>query len=217
MLNEQILKDQVFWNKLAKRYAASPVRDEAAYEHTLARVRAYLEPDHTVLELGAGTGTTAVKLAPHVKSICASDLSSEMLEIAKERAAGVENVTVAVGAVEEAPEGPFDVVIAMNLFHLLPDLDAALRAAYQRLPEGGVFISKTPCLKDMKSLKWRLMLRALPLLRLFHKAPSVVRSYSVAEMDEAVARAGFEMVETGIFPADPPSRFIVARKRSSVD
>ncbi len=209
--------DQVFWNKLAKRYAAAPIRDEAAYEQTLSRVRAYLEPSHRVLELGAGTGSTAVKLAGLVKSICASDLSSEMLEIAKERAKGLDNVTVAVGAVEHAPDGPFDVVMAMNLFHLLPDLDAALEAASQRVGAGGLFISKTPCMSDMKAWKWRLMLLALPLLRLVGKAPSVVRSYGVAEMDAAVVRAGFDIMETGTFPVDPPSRFIVARKRSLVD
>ena len=211
--------DQTFWDKIADRYAASPVRDPAAYAHTLDRVRAHLRSDHSVLELGAGTGSTAVTLAPEVAAICASDLSPAMLKIAKGRAdaAGLVNMTTAVGAVSAAPDGPFDVVLGMNLFHLLPDLDAAFADVAARVCDGGLFISKTPCLWDMTGWKWRLMMLALPVAQLFGKAPSVVQKYAVAQVDQAVEAAGFEIIETGNFPADPPSRFIVARKRSSVD
>ena len=57
-------KETQFWDRIAPRYAKSPVRDQAAYEHTLDRVAHYLRPEHQVLELGCGTGTTAVHLAP---------------------------------------------------------------------------------------------------------------------------------------------------------
>lgn len=208
--------NQEFWDGIAKRYAKSPVWNEDAYAHTLERVASYLRPNHRVLELGAGTGTTAIKLAPGVGAICASDLSPEMLKIARTRAeeAGVENLTTAQGSIETAPEGPFDVVMAMNLFHLAEDLEGAMAQVSARLPEGGLFISKTPCLKDATGFKWRAMLLAVPLAQLLRKAPPFVGKLRVSDMDSAVEAAGFEIIETGNFPANPPSHFIVARKRS---
>lgn len=213
-------KDALFWNRIADRYATSPVRDEAAYAYTVERVASYLSPDQTVMELGAGTGTTAIKLAPYVKSILVTDLAPRMLEIAKERSwnAGVDNLTTQTAAADQMPEGPFDVVMAFNLLHLVPDLTTTLAKVADRLPQGGLFISKTPCLRDTKSLPKRWAIGAMiPFFQLIGKAPDTVNRLRVSALDVAVQGAGFEIIETGNFPADPPSRFVVARKRSSVD
>ena len=45
----------VFWNKLARRYAARPVADIPAYEATLDHVRRYLAPNQNVIEAEACT------------------------------------------------------------------------------------------------------------------------------------------------------------------
>ena len=55
-------KDARFWNRAARKYAASPIGDMDGFERTLAAVRAYISGKH-VLEFGAGTGTAALKLA----------------------------------------------------------------------------------------------------------------------------------------------------------
>ncbi|HET8801496.1 MAG TPA: hypothetical protein VFN01_09955 [Marinobacter sp.] len=39
-----------FWDKSARRYAKSPVRDEATYQKKLAITRSYFQPDWSVLE-----------------------------------------------------------------------------------------------------------------------------------------------------------------------
>lgn len=83
-----------FWDKTAAKYAKSPVKDADSYEQTLERVRAHLAADDTVLEIGCGTGTTALLLADSAKHIIASDISSNMIEIAdgKAKEQKVENV-----------------------------------------------------------------------------------------------------------------------------
>jgi cyclopropane fatty-acyl-phospholipid synthase-like methyltransferase len=53
-----------FWNGMARRYAASPVRNPENWEKTLELTRARLAPEAEVLELGCGTGSTALRLAP---------------------------------------------------------------------------------------------------------------------------------------------------------
>ncbi|WP_342070622.1 hypothetical protein [Yoonia algicola] len=57
-----------FWNRVARRYAATPMRNQAAYEATLERISAHLKPTDPVLELGCGTQSTALRLSPRRKA-----------------------------------------------------------------------------------------------------------------------------------------------------
>ena len=54
---------QAFWDKIAQKYATKRVADPAAYEAKLTRVRALLRAEDRVLEIGCGTGSTALTLA----------------------------------------------------------------------------------------------------------------------------------------------------------
>jgi hypothetical protein len=45
------------------------------YDRTLDSTRKYLSPDHDVLEVGYGTGATALRLASSVKRIVATDIA----------------------------------------------------------------------------------------------------------------------------------------------
>jgi ubiquinone/menaquinone biosynthesis C-methylase UbiE len=53
-----------FWDRIARKYAADPIADMAGYEATLQRVQGLLSTEQDVLEIGCGTGTTALRLAP---------------------------------------------------------------------------------------------------------------------------------------------------------
>ncbi|NSY38950.1 class I SAM-dependent methyltransferase [Leisingera sp. ANG59] len=208
--------DARFWNRIAPKYAKSKIRDMDAYRHALERTRSYLKADHTVLELGCGTGSTAIELAGGVSRIVATDLSEAMLEVGRERAwdAGAGNVEFQCCSAGQAPEGPFDAVLAHNLLHLLPDLAEVLDGVAERVKPGGLFISKTPCLGEMRgSWKYWLFSAAIPLMRLAGKAPSYVDFINIRRLETAVQKAGFEINETGNYPADTPGRYLVARRR----
>ena len=203
-----------FWDGVAQKYAKSPIDDMQAYEYTLGRTRSYLKKTDVVMELGCGTASTAIKLADAVEELIATDVSSGMLEVGRERVseANAKNIRLVQATPESAPEGPFDVVMAHNLIHLLEDGDIAMAEISKRVKPGGLFISKTPCLSEnMRSIKFRLMKTAIPLMQLFGKAP-FVRFFSIAELERSVTDAGFKIIESGNFPADPPSRYLVARK-----
>lgn len=204
-----------FWDRVAERYARRSVQDEAAYAFTLERTRAHLSPDGCALELGCGTGTTALKLADATSQIVASDLSAEMIRIARDKAEGqgATNVTFVQSDAEAAPDGEFDAVLAFNLLHLLPDPEAALTGIAERVRPGGYFISKTPCLAGSEmSLKFRALIWLIvPVMQALGKAPRFHRM-SIAELERAITGAGLDIIEAGNHPAQPPSRFIVARK-----
>lgn len=206
-----------FWNKIAEKYAASPIKDMESYEATLARTRAHLTPEDRVLEVGCGTGTTALKLAPSVGHITASDASASMVEIGRRKADETDaaNAEFVLGTLEgdTLPKGPFDAVLAFNLLHLVDDLPAALREIHARVKPGGLFISKTPCLGSIGPL----MRMALPLLLVFMRAryrtePPSPEFFTADDLERTVRDAGFEIVEAAAIPEGKASHFVVARK-----
>ena len=70
---------------MAETYASSPVKNVEGYEDTISRIRKYLKPASNVLEVGCGSGTTALKLADLATSYTATDFSPELIKICKQR------------------------------------------------------------------------------------------------------------------------------------
>ncbi|WP_439521258.1 class I SAM-dependent methyltransferase [Marivita sp.] len=202
-----------FWDRIADKYAATPIRNQTAYEATLDQVRALVTPQDTVLELGCGTGSTALALAPHVARIVATDVSEVMLDKGREklRDQGIDNLDFAQADAADAPTGPFDMVLAFNLLHLLEDMDDALSEIAARVKPGGLFISKTFCMPERRNLIWLLIQTGLPLMQVIGKAPFFAK-LSIAELDAAITRAGFTIVDTQMAPGKDPRRTIVARR-----
>ena len=97
----------------------------------------YLTPDMEVLELGCGTGTTALIHAPFVKHITGIDISRNMLEIARAKAetGNVKNVTFLHFSIDdlEAADSGYDVVMGHSILHLLENKEAVIAKAHQRL------------------------------------------------------------------------------------
>jgi SAM-dependent methyltransferase len=206
-----------FWDKVARKYAADPIGDMAGYEATLDRTRALLAPTHRVLELGCGTGTTALRLAPSTGQFVATDVSPQMIAIARERLAVAPQPNVELQVADaDAPvfgQACYDVALAFNVLHLVSDLDGTLAVVADALVPGGLFISKTPCIAEMNPLVPKLL---LPVMRLFGKAPPVL-SLRTTDLRAALTRHGFTIlvVEHHGTKGKDIRPFIAARKRES--
>ena len=168
-----------FWDNVAKRYAAKTIADIDAYERKLELAQEVLEPNMCVLEIGCGTGSTAIRLSPYVNRIDAIDVSSAMLRIAKERAedAEVRNVEFLHSSFEKhnVDAGRYDAVLAHSILHLIPELDARLADIAQWLRPGGVFISNTTCIAEVNPIVRSLLpfgnvLGLVPPLNIFDRA-----------------------------------------------
>lgn len=203
-----------FWNRVARKYAAAPIADMAGYEATLRRVGALLSPAQSVLEIGCGTGSTALRLAAGTRQWLGTDLSPEMIAIAREKLAAqpLPQLRFEVADIDAAGAtgAGHDAVLAFNMLHLMPDLDGALRAILPSLKPGGLFISKTPCLAEMNPLVPRLF---VPLARWLGKAPHVL-SFDAAQLRAAFERHGLviEAFERHGTKRKDFRVFIVARK-----
>lgn len=207
-----MISANTFWDRIAKKYSKQPIYDLPAYEKTMERVRARLTPQSLVLELGCGTGSTALLLSPHAEHTTATDVSAAMIDIAnaKKRDAKIDNVdfvqTDVYGAALAGKS--FDVVMAFNLLHLVPNAPEAFSRIFELVNPGGLFISKTPCLGGM-NIFMKLMVRGMQMVG---QAPDVFY-FSADELEEMISAAGFDIEETGDYPVKPrPSRFVVARK-----
>ncbi len=202
--------DMEFWDKVARKYAASPIKNMDAYTKTMDRTRAYFSKEDKVLEVGCGSGSTAILLATSVAHITASDISANMIEIAKggARDQEVENVSFVQAALPDATleQESYDAVLAFNTLHLVPDLPPVIRNLREALKPGGMLITKTMCLAEQSRL-WAL---PLFLMRLIGKAP-YVSLLTFDALEQSMIEAGFELIETGSYPA-PRNRFIVAKK-----
>ncbi len=206
-----------FWDRIAVKYAADPIADMAGYEATLRRVQGLLSADQDVLEIGCGTGSTALRLAPFTRRLLATDVSAGMIAIAREKLAAQPvpqlNFAVADADAPVAGHSEYDVVLAFNVLHLVTDLDRALELAVQALRPGGLLISKTACVSEMNPL---IPYLALPLMRAVGKAPHAL-CFDAAALQSAITRQGLDIVSVerhGTRGKDFRV-FIVARKPAS--
>jgi ubiquinone/menaquinone biosynthesis C-methylase UbiE len=206
--------DARFWDRTSRKYARGAIADQAGYDRTLDRTRALLRPGGRVLELGCGTGTTALRLAGAVQRYLATDISAGMIAIAEEKHAadpipGLAFRTVTAEAL--APEAAqFDAVLGFNYLHLVRDLPGTLRRIHALLAAEGLFISKTPCVGDMNPLI-RLV---LPAMRAIGKAP-YAGVFRAAELSRLIGVAGFDILaaESHATRGNDGRPYIVARKR----
>jgi cyclopropane fatty-acyl-phospholipid synthase-like methyltransferase len=199
--------EQAFWNWFADRYAARQISDVAAYEAMLADAASRLRPGDHVLEIGSGTGGTAIRLAAGVACYVATDFSAEMIRIARAKQSPA-NLRFDLAAASDLLDGgPFDAVCAFNVLHLLDDLPATLARLQAQLKPGGLLISKTWCFAELP-----LVLRALfAILRTFGLFPAAA-SLTREQLRCAIRETGFAIEDERDFGSRPQNVHIVARR-----
>ena len=202
-----------FWDKLAERYAAQPVGNPDAFERKIAITKAQMSPDDVLLNIGCGTGSLALRLAPQAAHVHGLDISKEMVRIAngKASAQGVENVTFHHGPFDDSFQafepGTLDGICAYSILHLLEDRTAALARIHELLKPGGVFVSSTVCLGG----SWIPYRPILAVMRWVGKAP-MVKIFDPETLMGELRQAGFEDIERPEVGAESTIAFLVARK-----
>jgi ubiquinone/menaquinone biosynthesis C-methylase UbiE len=199
-----------FWDKIAERYSRQPIADEAAYQKKLQVTREYFQPDMEVLEIGCGTGSTAIAHAPYVKHIHAIDISSKMIDIARGKADAekVTNVTFERSAIDElsVSEQTLDAVLALSILHLLENKEEVIARVHRMLKPGGIFVSSTACLGDtMKYIKL-----IAPIGKFLGLMP-LVKVFTTKELKGDLTDAGFQIVYQWQ-PGKGKAVFVVAKK-----
>jgi len=204
--------DDLFWDKLAERYAKQPIADLAAYERKLDVTKSRLSPTDVILDIGCGTGSLALELAPHVAAAHALDFSGEMIKVGKRKAneQNVTNVTFHQSTLEAAEgfqPGQFDGICAYNILHLVGDRADTLQRIFAYLKPGGFFISSTVCLGE-SFVPYKPV---LAVMRWLKKAPPV-QIFSVEELLRDIGEAGFADISAPDVGAKKTVAFVAATK-----
>ncbi len=199
-----------FWDKIADRYAKQPIADEAAYQKKLQVTRDYFYPSMEVLEIGCGTGSTAIAHSPYVKHIRAIDFSSEMIEIArgKANAQNIQNVTFEQSSIEDldVSDQTVDAVLGLSILHLLDNKEEAIAKVYKMLKPGGIFVTSTMCLGDTM-----MFFKFIAPIGKFLGLMPLVQVFTTQELKESLTHAGFE-IDYQWQPGKGKAVFLVAKK-----
>jgi SAM-dependent methyltransferase len=197
--------DPAFWNELADRYSKKPVDLPGAFERKIEVTRALMRQDSSVLDVGCGTGSLALRLADAGGQIHGLDFSAEMIRVG--------NVTFHVGRADASMEAfeleSLDGVCAYSLLHLVEDREPLIAQIFDLLKPGGFFVSSVPCLGDT----WIPYRPILAVMRWLGKAP-FVSILGSDQMREEMTAAGFEGFETPDVGAAAATAFVVCRKPS---
>lgn len=199
-----------FWDKVAEKYSKQPIADEAAYQKKLEVTRNYFRSDMDVLEIGCGTGSTAILHAPYVKHIRAIDFSASMIAIAQAKAdaQNIQNVTFEQATIEDLdiPDQSLDAVLGLSILHLLRDKEGAIARVYQMLKSGGVFVTSTVCIGN--TMSWFKLIA--PIGRFLGIFPFVA-VFTTEELETSLTDAGFEL-DYQWQPDKGKAVFVVAKK-----
>lgn len=161
------------------------------FYHVALHVIAERKEAETLLDIGAGTGLFSYfvyQMNPKLRYTLL-DVSPEMLDVARQRFAGLSNFSFAESdyAARVLP-GKFDLIISALSIHHLDDADKSrlYEKIYKALTPGGIFINadqvlgRTPALDEFYKTQWRL---------------SVIES----GLDQASIRAAFKRTELDKF------------------
>lgn len=100
---------------------------------------ALLPPEAIVAELGCGTGPNLVDLAPCVRQVIGIDREALMLDAARKRTEGLDNIDLRAGGLEDLPlaDAEIDLALCVLVLHHVPDVQGAFAEMARALRPGG--------------------------------------------------------------------------------
>ena len=95
-----------------------------------------------VIEFGCGVGYFTKAIAKNARHITATDLSDEMLEMARIQLQEFQNITIQKVSSEDTsfPSGRFDTVFMANLIHVVENPMKVFQESHQILKNGGLLL-----------------------------------------------------------------------------
>ncbi len=167
-----------------------------------------------VVEFGCGTGYYTKAIARNALSVLATDLSDEMLDMARATLKEFPNVTIEKADCEGSAYPPerFDTVIMANILHIIEDPRKALCESFRILKKRGliIVISYTDY-----GMNWydKMKLGIRYFLTFGMPPPWGLRSFSPEALQSMVEGSGFHTEELQLIGEQPGAVYLKGRKQ----
>jgi ubiquinone/menaquinone biosynthesis C-methylase UbiE len=195
MTERRALAQQVFGQRAAYYVTSATHTDQQVLDRVVEL--AAPRPTDRALDVGTGTGHTALALAPHVASVQGLDLTPEMLAEAAilQQQRGTENVTWVLGDVSRLPmdDDSFEIVVCRRAAHHFTDMPLAMAEMRRVLSPSGRFVVDDRTVPDDPALD--ALFNELDLLH----DHSHVREYTPSEWAAYCTSAGMVVDQIEVY------------------
>lgn len=195
---------------MAKYFDRAERKDEPINNKIIEKTRTFLKISDNVLDYGCGTGTVAIEIAGSVTIVHGIDISSKMIDVAKEKTLEhkVKNIDLAQTTIfdEKLETGSFDVILCFYLLHLVEDTPKVMQRINELLKPGGLFLSATPC---MRGTFLGVLLSPVSKIGLIPQ----ITSFKITELEDSIASEYFEIIETECLNQRSQQYFIAAKRK----
>lgn len=194
------------WNRFASGWKKwDPVTMEFLQPMKEAIIN-YLQPKdgQKILDIAAGTGEPALSIAAGIKNgvVTITDISEEMLEIAREKATakGITNIETKICDAADLPfkDGSFDAVSCRFGFMFFPDMQLAANEIYRVLKPDGRFATTVWNVPEKNFWVTAIMGTIMRLMEIPPPPPEVpgmFRCCKPGRMRDLLEKAGFRNIE----------------------
>ena len=209
------LKKEEYWSKFAHGYdeGVDYIVGKAIQQEIVKR----LSEEHNlgdVVEFGCGTGYFTKVIAQNAECVIATDLSDEMLEVARTQLKAFQNITIQKADCENVsfPSGKFDTVFMANVIHFIENPFEALQESYRILKDGGLLL-----LVDYTgySMKWfEKMKLGIRFIKKCGMPPRYAQAnLSPGEFSSLIEGAGFTLEKIQLIGEKTKALYLKGRKK----
>ena len=139
-------------------YYYDSLMDQEFYNDYIQFINKHVKKYQTVLELGCGTGEIAIRLAHLGKNVCATDISKDMLEVAKYKCIDfkADVMLSRVDMCDFAVDTKLDLILclcdSLNYVTNLKDVKNVFQNTYDALKKDGTFIFDVDSMYKMEKI-----------------------------------------------------------------
>ena len=139
-------------------YYYDSLMDQNFYNDYIQFINEHVKDYQTVLELGCGTGEIAIRLAHLGKQVCATDISKDMLEVAKYKCIDfkVDVMLSRIDMCDFAVDSQLDLILclcdSLNYVIDLKNVKQVFENTYNALKKGGSFIFDIDSMYKMETI-----------------------------------------------------------------
>ncbi len=189
------LNDYDHWSKKAHKFdnVACNMDGDCSEDSKKDWINSQFKSTDVALELGCGTGTYSAFIADKVKKLIATDMSDEMLEIAKKKLQHFTNIEISKEDCYNTSfkDNTFDSILLANVLHIVSDPVAVLKEGNRVLKKNGRIIVTSYTFFGMPLLqKFRAMIQYVMTLGL---PPSSGRILNPTELKKLAEEAGIKV------------------------